>query len=235
VSGPTHQLGDPETPDVVLELARGTAPALVWRNDLGGLTFRVGDRFVKWNPRTTGVDLDRERVRLDWLSSRHPAPRVLAHGADDGAQWLVTAALPGEHAVGDRWRARRDEAIGAIATGLRAIHAVPVTDVGEWATRSWPHARPDGVGDGPPVDRPVLVHGDACAPNTLVDDDGRWTGHVDVGDLCVGDRWADLAVASLSLDWNFGEGHQDTFFAAYGVDRDEQRIRWYRDLWHAAS
>ena len=26
----------------------------------------------------------------------------------------------------------------------------------------------------------------------------------DFGDLAVGDRWADLAVASLSLDWNFG-------------------------------
>jgi aminoglycoside phosphotransferase (APT) family kinase protein len=45
---------------------------------------------------------------------------------------------------------------------------------------------------------------------------------VDFGDLAVGDRWADLAVASMSLDWNFGEGHQPEFFAAYGIEPDER-------------
>ena len=53
----------------------------------------------------------------------------------------------------------------------------------------------------------MVVHGDACAPNTLISLAGEWVGHVDFGDLAVGDRWADLAIASLSLDWNFGEGH----------------------------
>ncbi len=33
----------------------------------------------------------------------------------------------------------------------------------------------------------------------------------------VGDRWADLAIASMSLDWNYGDGFQDQFFRAYGV------------------
>ena len=47
--------------------------------------------------------------------------------------------------------------------------------------------------DIPPVDRLVVCHGDACAPNTLLTDDGRWSGHVDLGQLGVADRWADLA------------------------------------------
>ena len=58
-----HTLGDQPIPEVVRELA-GDAPRAVWRNDLGGLTFRVGDRYLKWNPRTTGIDLERERRRL---------------------------------------------------------------------------------------------------------------------------------------------------------------------------
>ncbi len=233
-----HELGDQQIPAIVLELAGDEEPELAWRNELGGLTFRIGDRFVKWNPRRTGVDLDLERVRLDWLADgdRHPAPRVLAAGADDEAQWLVTAALPGTSAVGDAWRARRPEAVAAIAAGLRAIHAVPVDEFpAGWTEEVWVGRMPASLGPRPPIDEPVLVHGDACAPNTLVDEDGRWTGHVDVGDLAVGDRWADLAVASMSLDWNFGEGHQQELFDSYGIEPDEARIRWYRALWHAES
>lgn len=231
-----HSLGDDPVPTVVLELAGRTQPELAWRNDLGGLTFRIGDRYVKWNPRRTGVDLRRERDRLDWLIGRHPAPRVLEWGEDDEAQWLITAALPGGCAVGDVWRARRSEAIQAIATGLRAIHAVPIDDVpASWAKESWVGRMPPSLGPRPLLDGPVLVHGDACAPNTLISDDGRWTGNVDLGDLAVGDRWADLAVASMSLDWNFGEGHQQEFFDAYGVAPDRERIAYYRALWHQES
>ena len=81
----------------------------------------------------------------------------------------------------------------------------------------------------------MLVHGDACAPNTLINDAGDWVGHVDFGDLAIGDRWADLAIASLSLDWNFGEGHHDELFDAYGIEPDTERIGYYRALWDAES
>ncbi len=134
------------------------------------------------------------------------------------------------------WRIRRSEAISAIADGLRVMHAIPIDDFPqEWDSEGWVGQRPTSLGVAPVVDDPVLVHGDACAPNTLIDDAGAWVGHVDFGDLAVGDRWADLAIASMSLDWNFGEGHQHEFFAAYGVEPDQGRIRYYRQLWHIAS
>jgi kanamycin kinase len=231
-----HTLDGLEVPRIALELAGGDEPKLVWRNELDGLTFRIGDRFLKWNPPTTGADLERERVRLEWLSPRHPAPRVVDHGTDGDAQWLLTEALPGDSAVGDTWRARRPEAIRAIAAGLRAIHAISIDDFpAEWAAEVWAGRQPASLGPRPPINDPVLVHGDACAPNTLISDDGAWTGNVDFGDLGVGDRWADLAVASLSLDWNFGEGHQEELFDAYGIDPDADRIRYYRALWHLES
>jgi len=231
-----HTLGDDPVPDVVLEAAAGGPVELAWRNELGGLTFRIDDAFMKWNPRRTGIDLARERRRLDWIAGRHPAPRVLGWGGDETAQWMMTAALPGETAVGDRWRARRSEAIAAIAAGLRAIHAVAVDDfpVG-WTSEVWVGQTPAALGSRPPVAEGVLVHGDACAPNTLIALDGAWTGNVDFGDLAVGDRWADLAVASMSLDWNFGPGHQDELFAAYGIEPDLDRITYYRALWDLAS
>ena len=134
------------------------------------------------------------------------------------------------------WRARRSEAIRAIATGLRAIHAISISDFPSvWADEVWVGRQPEAVGRRPPIEQLVLVHGDACAPNTLISLEGEWTGNVDFGDLGVGDRWADLAVASLSLDWNFGEGHQGEFFAAYGVTPDLERIDYYRRLWELES
>ncbi len=227
-------------PAAVIELAGGDAPELAWRNELDGLTFRLGERFLKWSPRSAGIDLTRERERLDWLRGRHPVPRVLDFGEDVDGQWMLKAALPGTNATNDHWRARPADAIRAIAAGLQALHAVPIDEVPErWAMESWTGRRSTAVeterGPRPPLDDPVLVHGDACAPNTLALPDGTWTGHVDLGDAAIGDRWADLAVASMSLDWNYGPGHQDEFFAAYGVARDEARIRWYRALWHAES
>jgi len=227
---------DDAVPPIVLTVAGAHPPQLVWRNEVGGLTFRAGDRFVKWNPRGTGIDLGRERDRLEWVSARHPAPRPLTAGADTEAQWLVTEALPGDSAVADIWRSRWPEAIRAIAAGLRAIHSIPIHDFPpEWTGQSWVGRCPASLGPRPPVVDPVLVHGDACAPNTLVSTDGDWAGNVDFGDLAVGDRWADLAIASMSLDWNFGEGHQREFFDAYGIDPDEERIRYYRGLWHLES
>ncbi|MDQ4034784.1 MAG: phosphotransferase [Chloroflexota bacterium] len=231
-----RSLGDDPIPSIVLELAAGRPATLVWRNDLGGLTFRIADTYLKWNPPGTGIDLERERRRLDWISVRHPAPCVLGFGSDGSAQWLLTAAVPGESAVGDRWRARRSEAIRAIAAGLRAMHALPVDDFpAEWVSEVWVGRTPEALGARPSVDEAVLVHGDACAPNTLISADGRWTGNVDFGDLTVGDRWADLAVASMSLDWNFGQGHQDELFEAYEISPDRARIGFYRALWHLES
>jgi kanamycin kinase len=58
---------------------------------------------------------------------------------------------------------------------------------------------------------------------------------VSFGDHAVGDSWADLAIASLSLDWNFGEGHQPELFDAYGIDPDNDRIRYCRALWELES
>ena len=138
--------------------------------------------------------------------------------------------------MGDTWRARRAEAIGAIANGLRAIHSIPTDDLpAGWTSEVWVSRRPASLEPRLPTDQVVLVHGDACAPNTLISLEGQWTGNVDFGDLAVGDRWADLAIASLSLDWNFGEGHQDEFFDAYGVEADDHRIEYYRALWQAES
>lgn len=79
----------------------------------------------------------------------------------------------------------------------------------------------------------MVCHGDACAPNTLVGPGYEVTGHVDFGELGVGDRWADLAVAAWSTEWNFGAGVEAEVYAGYGIEPDARKIDFYRRLWDA--
>ena len=239
---------DPDIPPpaAVLDLAAGAPVRGVWANRLGGLTFSIGTppaRYVKWLPRDVDpalADLATEAERLRWARPRSPVPEVVEVGGDDVATWMVTAALPGTSAVDPRWIADPEPAVRAIGAGLRALHdALPVdTCPFDWSpARRLGHLQPrfehlrGRLEDPPPPDRLVVCHGDACAPNTIVDDHGGWVGHVDLGSLGVADRWADLAVASMSLGWNYGPGWEPTFHDAYGVEPDVERIAYHRLLW----
>ena len=214
-------------------------PEAVWLNQLGGLTFRDGDRFVKWSPAGT-VDLRDEAARTRWVGAYATVPEVLDEGRDEDGSWLVTRALPGRSAIDAPWRDDPAAAVRAIGAGLRRWHdAVPVDRCPyTWAvedrlTRADDAAEAAALRDAvPPLDL-VVCHGDACAPNTLVDDDGRFVGHVDAGSLGVADRWADLAVATWSLEWNFGPGWDRPLLEAYGIDPDEAKTGFYRRVWDA--
>ena len=92
---------------------------------------------------------------------------------------------------------------------------------------------PGALRSPPPIDALVVCHGDACAPNTLLDAEGRPLAHVDLGALGVADRWADIAVAAMSTTWNYGPGWEHALIDAYGIAPDEPRMAYYRDLWNA--
>lgn len=234
---------DVVVPPRVRLLAGGTRLVPVWRNDYGGVTFRTDDgRYIKHGPRNAESSFAGEAERLDWAVARIAVPRVLEVGGDDTHEWLVTTALPGLSAVDPRWVADPATAVRAVGEGLRALHdALPVAAcpfdwgvAGRIANAAGRGIRvPDALREPPPVDRLVVCHGDACCPNTLIGDDGRWVAHVDLGTLGVADRWADIAVASMSTAWNYGEGWEDALIEAYGVAPDRERLSYYRDLWNA--
>jgi kanamycin kinase len=229
-------------PAIVRTLARGNDLTPVWRNDYGGLTFRAGARYIKWCPRNLETSLADEAERLRWAVAHTVVPRLLEHGGDQDAEWLVTAALTGESAVAPRWIADPATAVRAVGAGLRALHdALPVQDcpfVWDVPTRLANAAArgirlPSRFDDPPPIEKAVVCHADACCPNTLIGEDGCCSGHVDLGQLGVADRWADIAVASMSTEWNYGAGWEDALIEAYGVEPDRERLGYYRDLWNA--
>jgi kanamycin kinase len=252
-------------PPAVASLAAGRTMVPVWLNEVGGLTYEVGDGaercFVKWAPAGSELDLDltAEADRMEWACRFHPVPRPLARGQDADGSWLVTAPVAGDSAVTARWKAEPAAAVTAIGEGLRAMHdALPVAacpfswsaeervaaarrkaEAGRQDPSAW-HPSYQGLTVAaalesataiPPADKLVVCHGDACAPNTLIGADGRWSGHVDLGRLGIGDRWADLAIATWSTGWNYGPGWDGLLLDAYGVEPDPERTAFYRLLW----
>ena len=222
--------GEPvQVPEVVADIAAGRPVVAVWVNELGGVTFELdgGREYVKVSPPDWAHHLVAERDRLAWAAAYVRVPHVL--GAGEG--WLHTAGLPGRSAVDPRWVADPRTAARAIGAGLRLLHdTLPLDDFPfgppPWVTGSLP---------SPPIDRLVVCHGDACAPNSLIDDDGRCSGHVDLGDLGVADRWADIAVAILSLSWNYTGCWDGELLDAYGVDADPARIEAFQRQWNAGD
>ncbi|GGM60550.1 aminoglycoside 3'-phosphotransferase [Microbacterium saperdae] len=233
---------DIAVPDRVRELAIGAALTPVWLNGIGGLTFRTDDgRYIKWGPRDLEASLRDEAERMRWARHWITAPEVLAQGQDDTHEWLVTVALDARSAVDPRWVEEPELSVRAVGEGLRTLHdALPVDDCPwEWSVAERlanAAARdvdvPAELRDAPSIDRLVVCHGDACMPNTLLDDAGRPVGFVDLAALGTADRWADIAVASMSTAWNFGPGWEDTLIEAYGIEPDRERLAYYRRLWN---
>ncbi len=215
--------------------------------------------FVKWAPAASGIDLGKEAARLSWAVAFAPVPRLLDQGADAAGSWIITAPMRGVNAVAERWKAKPRTAVTAIGEGLRGLHeALPVHGCpfswtaedrlidahqrameGRIHPAQWhPVHRSLGLdralellADIPPIDQQVVCHGDSCAPNTLLTDDGRWSGHVDLGTMGLADRWADLAIATWSAEWNYGPGWERLLLDAYGARPDPDRTRYYRLLW----
>lgn len=235
--------GPADIPERVAEIAGGAAVEPVWRNELGGITFRIrragSTRYVKWQRhRGLGaehrghVDLAIEAEKLVWAGRFAQVPSVLDQGEDEDDAWLVIEGIEATSAFDPRWREAPETAVRAIATGLRRLHeALPVRECPYAGARLGPNA--SGT---PEPERLVVCHGDPCVPNTLIDGVGGFAGHVDLARLGVADRWADLAIATYSISWevNFGRSYDELFFEAYGVEPDEDRLRFYRNLWDSS-
>lgn len=236
-------LSDAPIPPLVRRLARGAVPTPVWTNKLGGMTFATDDgRYIKIGPVHLETSMSDEAERLAWAAPFLRVPTVVEQGDDGETEWLVTRAIVGRSAVHPDWVARPEAAVRAIGEGLRAMHErLPAASCPfDWTVPSRianAAARgvvvPDRLREAPQIDEVVVCHGDACAPNTLIGDDGRWSGHVDLGQLGLGDRWADIAVAAMSTGWNYGPGWDGLLLEAYGVGPDPERMAYYRDLWNA--
>jgi aminoglycoside phosphotransferase len=243
-----------------VELFYAPYATATWRASANG----VGEVFLKAAPFGLHPSLAGEADRCRWLTARGaPVPEVVDHGDDGQVEWLVTRALPGLDATTPQHLDDPERTVPLLAEALRAFHEldpvgcpfdyrVPVAlDHAEGRVRRGEvdpsgfhpehgHLTPDTALDrlrelAPGEGRDLVVtHGDYCLPNVLIDG-GRVTGLVDLGEVGLAERWRDLAVATWSLTWNLGPGHEDRFLDAYGTEWDVPRRDFYRLLFDLES
>ena len=164
-----------------------------------------------------------EALRLEWLGDRLPVPGVVAYGSRGGHEFLLTRLVPGVPAH-DRSAGRgRQEVAALVGRALKVFHSVP--------TKCCPFRHPVV---GPTSERDeVLVHGDYCLPNVLLDG-GRFR-YLDVGEAGVGDRYVDVVAAIWSLRHNYGRGSVAALLDGYGLRTPDRRKlaaywRWWNSI-----
>jgi len=174
----------------------------VWR--LEGQTRAV---YVK-----RAAHLEGERDRLAWLGGRWPVPQLIGLFRGFGDDWLLTHAVRGMP-LNDKSIPWNPETMATrLGEILRRLHSTDAT----------------GCQFGEAGPGHVLVHGDYCLPNVLVEH-GELSALVDVGGAGLGEPTVDLAAGVWTLQYNYGPGLARTFLDAYGwepmTDSEIEKLR----------
>lgn len=234
------------------EISIGKSPASVWRITLSDATTVI----LKSEPVHPLSELPGEIERLNWLTRMgFKAPRVIDAEQSADRLWLLMSAVPGADLT--NFTDRPDLVVRAYAQGLKRMHALDpaqcpfdhsldarlalaeqrvaagLVDESDFDTEheGWTARQ---VFDWLVANRPgegalIVTHGDASAPNLMMDDE-RFSGVVDCGRLGRADVWQDLTIACRSIAYNLGQPHAEAFLATYGVAWDAAKYRFYSAL-----
>jgi aminoglycoside phosphotransferase len=202
--------------------------------------------------------LRQEQQRLDWLQGKLAVPKVLCYHQDELNEYLLMSEVAGIDASNRAFETMLPELMTQLAGGLRNIHDIPIPDcpydqrldvkLAE-AKRRVEHGLVDEadfdesrqgakaqdlfkelIRNKPVRQDLVFTHGDYCLPNIILKD-GKVSGFVDWGRAGVADRYQDLALATRSIIYNFGEQHVSQFIHAYGIENiDESKLYYYQLL-----
>ena len=187
-----------------------------------------------------------EAKMTEYFYSKGLGAEVISYVSDD-ADYLLTRRIVGEDCTHSDYLADPKRLCDLLAERLRALHETdfagcPVTDrMGAYlalAEKNYKEGRYDlsyysdcygdisgesafaVLQDGKSEFRnEVLLHGDYCLPNIMLDD-WRFSGFIDVGNGGVGDRHVDLFWGAWTLCFNLGtDKYRKRFFDAYGRDK----------------
>lgn len=206
------------------------------------------------------AQLQIETDRMIWLDGRLPVPRVLEFVDDDERAFLLMTAVKGVMSCDPIFADRVPQVVEALAEGLKQFHRVSIADCPfdrrrarqiEFAHSQVVHQRVDlddletewshfnaeelyqHLLESVPVqpEKPVLVHGDYCLPNILINPvTMKISGFIDLGHVGVSDAYTDVSLAVRSLIRNWGAEYVPLLFDVYGEPQDAQRMYFYKLL-----
>lgn len=197
--------------------------------------------------------LAREAEMTAYFHQKGLGAEVLSYRTD-AYDWLLCASVAGEDCTHQEYLDDPKRLCDTVATQLRALHEIdfsdcPVKDrTGEFLHLAEENYRtgnfdpshfPDSFGyrsaeeayavltaGKASLRRDVLIHGDYCLPNIMLDH-WRFSGFIDLGFAGIGDRHIDLFWGTWTLWFNLKtDKYRDRFYDAYGRDCiDPERIR----------
>jgi len=218
--------------------------ARVWLID------RDGGYYLK---RGESGSLHREAEMTRYFHKKGLGAEVLGYYSD-AYDWLLTARVAGEDCTHGEYLADPLRLCDTMAQQLRALHELDFSDCPvqdrmtpyfalaeeNYRTGNYDQsAFPDSFGYASAeaayavlqsgksaLDERVLLHGDYCLPNIMLDH-WRFSGFIDLGNGGVGDRHVDLFWGAWTLWFNLKtDAYRDRFFDAYGRELiDEDKIR----------
>ena len=147
-----------------------------------------------------------------FFHSKQMGAEVLSYLSQD-ADWMVTRAVPGDDCIHPKHLEDPKKLSETLGNLLRMLHSTDFTGC--------PIVLPR-----PEKDEPVLIHGDYCLPNVMLDN-WRFSGFIDVGSGGVGDRHIDLYWGCWSIQYNLKDIRWcSRFLDAYGRETvDPEKLR----------
>ncbi|MBQ9805163.1 MAG: aminoglycoside 3'-phosphotransferase [Clostridia bacterium] len=218
--------------------------ARVWLIDRdGGYYLKRGVKGSLW----------KEAEMTRYFHKKGLGAEVLGYFSED-YDWLLTSRVAGEDCTYGEYLADPKRLCDTIAQQLRALHELDFSDCPVWdrmpsyfalaeenyRTGNYDKtAFPDSFGYASAdeaykvlqngkntLDSRVLLHGDYCLPNIMLDH-WRFSGFIDLGNGGVGDRHIDLFWGAWTLGFNLKtDAYRERFFDAYGRDLvDPEKIK----------
>lgn len=198
--------------------------------------------YLKKAPKGT---LDREAALTAFFHEKGLAAQVVAYESQ-ASDWLLTTRVPGEDCTDPACLAEPKRLCDTTAQLLRMLHETdfsgcPVQRTADYLENArknyekkaydsalfpdnWGYATPEEAWqeverNGKYLGADVLLHGDYCLPNIMLDN-WRFTGFIDLDAGGIGDRHIDLFWGIWSLQFNLKtDAYRERFLDAYGRDQ----------------
>ncbi len=212
---------------------------------------RDGGYYLKKAARNS---LAREAEMTSYFNSKGLGARVVGYETLEECDFMLTERVRGEDCVFARYLDDPKRLASLIGEELRALHETDASDcpvkdrMGEYISLVEENFRtgnydsshfPDSFGyrsadeaievfenGKKELENEVLIHGDYCLPNIMLDD-WELSGFIDVGNGGIGDRHVDLFWGAWTLGFNLGtDEYRDRFLDSYGRDKiDDEKLK----------